>query len=178
MVSSFAEAGSWDKGLEAWRPSVLPPPWQVGPNLIQGVMRRDVDTGVFESHFDFQNRKQQRQLFWAVVDGYIRTKEVQPLITYVIDPEITPRRLGPEGIEFLVDVEHAAKKALGSPVLFSFWEKLINDEEIPRATEEKIIGKCARLFAFRGLLPKQYFRRIRRRQRRPGDGSMGKKATL
>lgn len=126
------------------------------------------DIGVFESHGDFERKRDARKYFWSVIRAYVEVLEMPPLTAISYDPNYPNRRLGPQTIEFKTDVENATKVALdNNPSLFDDWNRLIRGENVSNANE--IIVKCARLYRSRQLIPHFYFVTIKRGRNRQAD---------
>jgi hypothetical protein len=100
--------------------------------------------------------------FFEVVTAYVRIRSLSPITAVNPDDEGVPnKQLNASGIEFLVDVELATKKALNNePYLLRQWETLAYQEaQVPDAT--KIAHRCGRIYERRKLLPNAYFRRVK-----------------
>lgn len=124
-----------------------------------------LDVGVYESHSAYQQQKAWRKIFDSVVGAYIAALSTSPLIASNPDDEAITRRLGPALINFKVDVEHATAYALKSSALYKVWQQIIEGETVPASTVSQIANKCAPVFQQRGLIPYNYFLRIRKGRR-------------
>jgi hypothetical protein len=124
-----------------------------------------LDVGVYESHSDYQQQKSWRRIFDSVISGYIAALSASPLIASNPDDEAITRRLGPEILHFRVDVEHATAHALKSTALYKVWQQIIEGENVPGSMVIQIANKCGPVFQQRGLIPYNYFLRIRKGRR-------------
>jgi hypothetical protein len=100
--------------------------------------------------------------FFEVVTAYVRIRSLSPITAVNPDDEGVPnKQLNASGIEYLIDVELATKKALNDdPYLLRQWETLAYQEaQVPDAT--KIAHRCGRIYERRKLLPNAYFHRIK-----------------
>jgi len=99
--------------------------------------------------------------FTAVTESYIRTRHLEPVIAFKIDPDPTERaeKLTLDGIHFCCDVEAATEKALANRLdLQAAWFSLVAGEFVERKLSQQIITLCGRIYIARDLSPHKYFR--------------------
>lgn len=129
-----------------------------------------LDTGVFESHTEYEKQRNAGHYFWRVINGYIDVRNTPPLTAISYDPEVRNPKLGADLIHFIVDVENSTRQSLGNnPALFEQWQRLVSGEDVPNAAS--IVARCARLYQARQLAPTTYFRVLkvgRKRHRHAG----------
>jgi hypothetical protein len=123
-------------------------------------MRGPIDTGLFESKAEFEKQKRENSTFWPVVETYSNIRQRHPLAAINLDPFAPPTKLTFDLVDYLADVELATWHVL-TPALYGLWQRLIEGEKIPAASERVIIARCSRIYGSRGLLPVTYFRRIK-----------------
>ena len=130
-----------------------------------------LDTGVFESHSEYEKQRNARHYFWRVINGYIDVRNTPPLTAINYDPSIRNPKLGADLIHFIVDVENASKKALGdNAVLLEQWQRLVRGDTVPNAAS--IIQKCARIYRARSLAPTDYFKFVKKGRKRHPDAAV------
>jgi hypothetical protein len=124
-------------------------------------MRNDPDdAGVFQSHAAYQDQKDLRNYFWRVIRGYRDVSELSPVVAMVWDPCQAPKKLGVDGIHYIVDIQLATEKALnGNAELLDQWECLVNGENTPNSAS--IINRCSRIYKSRRLAPATYLRFVK-----------------
>jgi hypothetical protein len=113
-----------------------------------------------------------RRHFYAVARYYRDLRfGVSPIVAGSLDPDVVPRKLGADLIHFLVDIEIASRRALGSTALFEQWKALVYrlfDETAPATVltpmDLRIIQRCGRIYKARNLQPRAYFQRFRQRE--------------
>jgi hypothetical protein len=120
-----------------------------------------LDIGAFENHNEYYESKIAAKTFWSVARAYSEALEAHPVVALNYNDEEPPnRRLGPALIEFKVDCERIAKKALGNDQgLYANWLKLIDGQDVPNANH--IIRRVGNAFMKAQLVPWLYFRKIR-----------------
>jgi hypothetical protein len=122
--------------------------------------KSEITTGVYSSHFDYQQQKSLRIYFDQVVAGYEDVMNASPLPACSYDEESRPRRLGPELVHYKIDVEHAVATALdGNPQLIEQWFRHVVDGE---EVSDSVVRKTARIFQARKLRPRDYYLSIRK----------------
>lgn len=121
-----------------------------------------LDVGIYESHSDYQQQKSWRRIFDSVISGYIAALSASPLIASNPDDEAITRRLGPELLHFRVDVEHVTARVLKSQALYELWQQIIQGENVPSSMVSRIVSKLSPAYQRMGLVPYDYFRRIKR----------------
>jgi len=104
-----------------------------------------------------------RHIFEAVIEAYKDTRNLHPIQSCRWDETARQgRTLGPQAIDFLVDVERACTAALQSaPELHATFARIIAEEPTDAKLTAQVMGRCGRVFASRKLLPHDYFRTIR-----------------
>lgn len=131
-----------------------------------------VDRGVFESHTAYEQQRAARHYFERVISAYNDVRNIPPITAISLDPEFINPKLGPDLINYLIDVEHASRKALKhNDVLFEQWKRVVNGEDVPNIAS--IAVRCGRVYRARKLLPVEYFKVIKqgRRDRRSVVGA-------
>lgn len=129
-----------------------------------------IDTGTFQSHSDFEKHKRENGTFWGVIETYIGIRQRHPVSAINLDQFAPPTRLTFELVEYLADVILATRRIL-TPALYLLWERLIEGEKIPAASQRVIIARCSRIYSERGLLPVKYFRKVKRGRKRHQAGA-------
>lgn len=121
-------------------------------------------------------KRHQAHLFDAVIEMYVRAKFTNPLSASNPDPDSRSFRWTHGLVEYIADVESATEAVLRDPAEQAIWHQL----SIRAAVEMGVVGlpepsavslreatdviqKCARLYFDRGLEPRSYFIRIKRR---------------
>ena len=118
------------------------------------------DVGTFPSHAAYKEQKDFRSYFWRVIVGYRSVSELSPVVAMVWDPCVAPKKLGVDGIHYIVDIQLATEKALnGNPELLDQWQRLVNGENTPNAAS--IVNRCGRLYKSRRLAPASYLRFVK-----------------
>jgi len=113
-----------------------------------------------ESQWQWQCR-----LVNSVADAYRQIKQLPVLCATDYDPTpaTRPRRLSPDSIDFLVDVENGVRDACnGDSELLASWARLLEDDSVIGQSDAKAVRRLARVFEARHLHPGQYFKIIRR----------------
>jgi hypothetical protein len=109
------------------------------------------------------NQKKWVRVFYEVSRAYADIHSLSPIAAICYDDEAKPnRKLGPDVINFLVDVERATRKALENDGnLLKQWKTLVFEEtQVPNGAT--IANRCGRLYEIRRLRPIDYFRRIKK----------------
>jgi hypothetical protein len=116
-------------------------------------------------------------LFDSVLETYVKAKLTQPVSAIDYDPDSRPLKWTPVLAEFIADVQSATEAVLRDlPAEQEIWHQLslhiAKDLGIPGLPEPRkisltdanaVVQKCARIYFARGLEPKEYFTRIKRR---------------
>jgi hypothetical protein len=115
-------------------------------------------------------------LFDSVIEMYVRAKFTNPLSASNPDPDSRSFKWTHGLVEFIADVESATESVLRDPAEQAIWHQLsiraanqmgAVDSPEPHAISLReatdVIQKCARLYFDRGLEPKSYFIRVKRR---------------
>jgi hypothetical protein len=122
------------------------------------------------------NARHAALLFDSIVEMYVRAKFTSPLSASNPDPDSRSFRWTHGLVEYIADVESATEAVLRDPAEQAIWHQLsiraanqmgaVGLPE-PRAVSlcnaTAVIKKCARIYFVRGLEPKAYFVRIKRR---------------
>jgi hypothetical protein len=121
-------------------------------------------------------KRHQALLFDAVVEMYVRAKFTSPLSASNPDPDSRSFKWTHGLVEYIADVESATEAVLRDPAEQAIWHQLsiraanqmgaVDLPEPPAVSLREvtdIIQKCARIYFDRGLEPKSYFVRIKRR---------------
>jgi hypothetical protein len=102
-----------------------------------------------------------RDAFNSVVEEYIRTKHLPALTACQIDPAPIERskKINPDSIHFVIDVERATEKALfGRPDLQKAWFQLATGETVEPMIAQLVTSLCGRIYRGRRLEPWYYFK--------------------
>ena len=111
----------------------------------------------------------QKHIVRQVAGAYEQLRYLPALAARAYDPtpESQSLTITPESIEFGADVENAIRYALRSQqdaeALKQAWDRLCMDTDVIDKIQERFIKRAAPICAARGLHPKKYFRRIRRK---------------
>jgi hypothetical protein len=127
-------------------------------------MQHVLDTGIFESRSDYEQKKYDRKVFDVVTQTYAEIRSLHPLSAFAYDEYERPhRKLDALGIEYLTDIENATWRGLQkTPALYGEWQRVVEgDETVPAVTLAQLVSKCSPWYQKRGLLPHEYFRRIK-----------------
>jgi hypothetical protein len=132
-----------------------------------GILQHELDTGIFESRSDYEQKKYDRKVFDAVIGIYSDLRERHPLAAFCYDEfNRSSKKLTPIGIEYLCDIETTSRFALKNPALYRLWERVVEgDETVPLASFAQLVSKCSPWYQKRGLLPHDYFRHIKQGQK-------------
>ena len=137
------------------------------PNLVEESLSktesmRGVDTRTMRRTITAREQYQHhRQVFFAVVAEYVKTKNLPCVAASSFDPESRGSvKLGATQIEFLADVEAATdheSTLKGRLDLQRVWFKIALHEPVDKKLERETIQRCGRMYATRGLAPDAYF---------------------
>lgn len=117
---------------------------------------------------DAERFQHYQNVFRAVTEAYERTRRLSPVAAHQTDPTSHSKRLLPDSVNFVVDIQHATEKALESRLdLQDAWFKIVAGEPVEAKTTREVISRCGRLYSARKLQPWKYFVRDRYAHRRP-----------
>jgi hypothetical protein len=112
-----------------------------------------------ESEWQFDCR-----LVRSVIEAYSQVKKLPVICAIGYDPSslTRSRRVSPDSIHYVTDVEHAVRDVCqGDPELESAWNRLLEDDSVISNSDARAIRRLAKVFVSRELHPSQYFRIIR-----------------
>lgn len=125
-----------------------------------------LEQGHYRSHSHYQRERFWKRYFNVVLDGYREVKSLAPIIAANPDPAAIRRKLTPDALHFIADIENATKKALKDADLFRSWQALANEEDVESRIVAQIISRCSPFYIARELAPIDYFRTIKKRPER------------
>jgi hypothetical protein len=115
---------------------------------------------VYRNHGDYLTQRSTEQFFKAVISSYRELRGWAPVVSVNHDPMAMRKKWSAGSIHYCVDVEKATRDVLcRTPGLMIAWAHLILGRKVPAAIKKQVIHACGRVYAKRGLHPKQYFRK-------------------